>query len=102
MYLVPMNGVIKMSALLSNKDRKSKLVLNTVALKDYLESKSWTLLDLSQRMGISYNMLHLVIKGERAPGNTFVAGLLATCEEMEFDNFFRVISGKGTNDYENK
>ncbi|MGD6879930.1 helix-turn-helix domain-containing protein [Bacillus infantis] len=79
-----------MSALLSNPERKAELVLNTPALKKYLKEKGWTLLDLSQRMGISYNMLHLVMKGKRNPGNVFIAGVLAVCEGGNFEQFFTV------------
>jgi lambda repressor-like predicted transcriptional regulator len=83
-----------MSALLSNPDKKAELVLNTLAVKKYLKEKGWTLLDLSQQMGISYNMLHLVMKGKRNPGNVFIAGILATCKEGTFEQFFTVIEEK--------
>lgn len=83
-----------LSALLSNPERKAELVLNTQALKKYLKDRGWTLLDLSQRMGISYNMLHLVMKGKRNPGNVFIAGILMTCEGGNFDQFFTVTEEK--------
>lgn len=80
-----------MSVLLSSSNKKAELMLNTSALKKYLKEKNWTLCDLAQRMGISYNMLHLVTKGKRNPGHVFIAGLLSACEEADFNDFFIVV-----------
>jgi hypothetical protein len=46
---------------------------------------------LADRMGISYNMLYLVLKGERGAGQTFIAGLLTACPGATFEQFFTVI-----------
>lgn len=85
-----------MNALSSNPERKAEfeLTLNTAALKNYLKEKRWSLLDLSQRMGISYNMLHLVMKGKRNPGHVFIAGLLISCKGATFEQFFTVTEEK--------
>lgn len=83
-----------LSALLSNPEKKAELVLNTPAVKAYLKERDWTLLDLSQQMGISYNMLHLVMKGKRNPGNVFIAGILKVCKGGKFEEFFIVREDK--------
>jgi transcriptional regulator with XRE-family HTH domain len=83
-----------MNKLLSNPAIKAELILNKGALKNYLKERGWTLLDLSQNMGISYDMLHRVLRGNRNPGGQFVAGLLLACKGGTFDQFFIVTDDK--------
>lgn len=82
------------AALLSRPEKRAELILNTPALKKHLKERGWTLLDLSQQMGISYNMLHLVMRGKRNPGHIFIASLLNACQGVAFDQFFIVTEDK--------
>ncbi|MEI2357445.1 helix-turn-helix domain-containing protein [Mesobacillus zeae] len=72
----------------------TRLVLNSPALKSYLKEQQWTLVDLSERMRFSYDMIQKVIHGSRNPGGRFVAGLLCACEGGTFDQFFTIIEDK--------
>jgi transcriptional regulator with XRE-family HTH domain len=65
-----------------------KLALNVTALQEYLNKKGWSVIDLAKRMEISFVMVYQVIKGERNPGNYFIAGLLHACEDASFEQFF--------------
>lgn len=65
-----------------------KLALNMPKLKAYMEFKGWGEKELADKMGVSYVTVYRVFRGQRDPGNEFIAKLLNACKGADFDQLF--------------
>jgi transcriptional regulator with XRE-family HTH domain len=65
-----------------------KLAINKKKLKEYMNFKEWDERELAKRMGVDYVTVYRVFKGQRSPGNEFIAKLIKACEGAEFEQLF--------------
>ncbi|BCG57454.1 helix-turn-helix domain-containing protein [Paenibacillus sp. URB8-2] len=56
-----------------------RLELNVKAVEKFMKRKGWDDKDLANNIGVSKVQVYRVFKGQRSPGNEFIAGLLS-CE----------------------
>lgn len=65
-----------------------RLAINIPKLQEYMNFKGWDEKKLAEKMGVSYVTVYRVFRGQRDPGNEFIAKLLSTCKGAEFDQLF--------------
>lgn len=65
-----------------------RLMLNIQKTLEFMEQKGWSETDLANKIGCSRVQVYRVLRGQRAPGNEFIAGLLSACREMGFNDLF--------------
>jgi transcriptional regulator with XRE-family HTH domain len=65
-----------------------RLTLNVTKVKEYMSFKGWDERKLSEEMGVSYEQVYRVFRGQRNPGNEFIAKLLKTCKGADFEQLF--------------
>lgn len=65
-----------------------RLALNLPKLNEYMTFKGWGEKELAEKMGVSYITVYRVFRGQRDPGNEFIAKLLNACKGAEFDQLF--------------
>lgn len=65
-----------------------RLNINLEKLQEYMETKGWSEPDLAEKIGVSRVQVYRVLRGQRAPGNEFIAGLLSSCREMGLNDLF--------------
>lgn len=78
-----------------------KLAINEDNLRSFMNSNNWSEKELAKRMGVDYVTVYRVFRGQRSPGNEFIAKLLKVCEGVEFEQLFifKQPSPKGDNSY---
>jgi transcriptional regulator with XRE-family HTH domain len=62
--------------------------LNIPKVKEYMNFKGWDEKNLAEEMGVSYETVYRVFRGQRNPGNEFIAKILKTCKGAEFEQLF--------------
>lgn len=50
--------------------------------------KGWDEKALAEEMGVSYEQVYRVFRGQRNPGNEFIAKILKTCKGADFEQLF--------------
>ncbi|MEK5477555.1 helix-turn-helix transcriptional regulator [Paenibacillus sp. FSL R5-0407] len=65
-----------------------RLNINLEKLQEYMVAKGWSEPDLAEKVGVSRVQVYRVLRGQRAPGNEFIAGLLNACREMGLNDLF--------------
>jgi transcriptional regulator with XRE-family HTH domain len=65
-----------------------RLNLNIQKTIEYMEQKGWSEADLAEKIGVSRVQVYRVLRGQRAPGNEFIAGLLNACRELGLNDLF--------------
>lgn len=65
-----------------------KLTVNVPKVKEYMSFKGWDEKVLATEMGVSYEQVYRVFRGQRNPGNEFIAKLLKACKGAEFEELF--------------
>lgn len=65
-----------------------RLALNMPKVKEYMAFKNWDEKQLADEMGVSYETVYRVFRGQRNPGNEFIAKLLSTCKGADFEQLF--------------
>ncbi|MBB3132154.1 transcriptional regulator with XRE-family HTH domain [Paenibacillus rhizosphaerae] len=65
-----------------------RLTLNIPKTLEFMDQKGWSETDLANKIGCSRVQVYRVLRGQRAPGNEFIAGLLSACREMGFNDLF--------------
>lgn len=50
--------------------------------------KGWDEKLLAKEMGVSYEQVYRVFRGQRNPGNEFIAKMLNTCKGADFEQLF--------------
>jgi transcriptional regulator with XRE-family HTH domain len=65
-----------------------KLVLNIPKVREYMKFKEWDEKALAKEMGVSYETVYRVFRGQRNPGNEFIAKIINTCKGAEFEQLF--------------
>lgn len=65
-----------------------KLAVNIPKVKEYMNFKGWDEKQLAEKMGVAYQTVYRVFRGQRDPGNEFIAKLLKACKGAEFDQLF--------------
>jgi len=62
--------------------------LNIEKVREYMQLKSWSEKDLSEKMQVDYTTVYRVLRGERNPGPKFINGILRACVGLEFNEIF--------------
>lgn len=65
-----------------------KVSLNVEKVKQIMEKKEWDEKELAEQMGVPYVTVYRVFRGQRNPGNEFIAKLLNACEGSDFEELF--------------
>ncbi|WP_044649217.1 helix-turn-helix domain-containing protein [Paenibacillus terrae] len=65
-----------------------RLSLNIPKTQQYMKEKGWSEADLAEKIGVSKVQVYRVLRGQREPGNEFIAGLLSACREMGLNDLF--------------
>lgn len=65
-----------------------KIRINEGKLMEVLSELEWNKKTLAERMGVPYVTVYRVLKGQRNPGNEFIARLLNVCKGYGFDDLF--------------
>lgn len=65
--------------------------LKTRALAKHMTSAGKNQASLASDMGMAHTTLGRIIRGIQAPGEKFIAGLLAAFPHLDFDDLFEVV-----------
>lgn len=65
-----------------------RLVLNKEFVEDYIIKRGWDEREFARRVGVSHIQVYRVFRGQRCPGNEFIAGTIDACKDAGFDNLF--------------
>ncbi|WP_420916153.1 helix-turn-helix domain-containing protein [Paenibacillus thiaminolyticus] len=50
----------------------------------------WDEREFAKRVGVSHIQVYRVFRGQRSPGNEFIAGTMTACNDVSFDQLFSV------------
>jgi len=67
-----------------------KLILNIPKVEKYMRERGWDERDLAKQIGVSHVQVYRVMRGQRFPGNDFLAGLKAI--GVQLDELTKVVS----------
>ncbi|WP_055108942.1 helix-turn-helix domain-containing protein [Paenibacillus ihumii] len=65
-----------------------RMEINLKNIEAYMQSKGWDESELAEKIGVSRTQVYRVLRGQRSPGNEFIAGLLNACREMGLNDLF--------------
>ncbi|NGP56812.1 helix-turn-helix transcriptional regulator [Paenibacillus thiaminolyticus] len=68
-----------------------RVVLNNPFVQDLMLKRGWEEQDLANKIGVSKVQVYRVIRGQRFPGNEFIAGVVKTFPDAEFNQLFKVV-----------
>lgn len=70
-----------------------RLVLNKPNVEDYMLKNGWDEREFAKRIGVSHIQVYRVMRGQREPGNEFIAGVIAACHDANFEHLFKLEGG---------
>lgn len=65
-----------------------RITLNTKRLEEYMTKMGWDEKELAKQIGVSQVQVYRVLRGQRSPGNEFIAGLKYACSGLQFEDLF--------------
>lgn len=65
-----------------------RLSVNIPKLREYMKFKGWDDRQLAKEMEVDYSTVFRIFKGQREPGNEFIAKLLNACKGADFEQLF--------------
>ncbi|GAV13265.1 helix-turn-helix transcriptional regulator [Paenibacillus sp. NAIST15-1] len=68
-----------------------RVVLNNPVVQDLMLKMGWEEQDLADQIGLTKVQVYRVIRGQRSPGNEFIAGLVSAFPDVEFRQLFKVV-----------
>ncbi|MEV2911021.1 helix-turn-helix transcriptional regulator [Paenibacillus larvae] len=68
-----------------------RLVLNNKNVEEYMLKQGWDEREFAKRIGVSHVQVYRVLRGQRFPGNEFIAGMMSACENTEVGSLFKLI-----------
>ena len=63
-----------------------KLIIDKKRLEKYMDEFGWDEKELAKQIGVSYVQVYRVLRGQRHPGNEFLAGLKKACIGVPLDS----------------
>lgn len=63
-------------------------IINLDYLRKYMEKKGISEVKLAELIGVDYTTVYRVFKGDRNPGTKFIAGLIKSGLDIDFEKIF--------------
>ncbi|MBO7744164.1 MULTISPECIES: helix-turn-helix domain-containing protein [Paenibacillus] len=67
-----------------------RLNLNIETIRQIMEQKGWDEKKLAAEIGVSRTQVYRVFRGQRAPGNEFIAGLISVFKSTSLKKLFHL------------
>jgi transcriptional regulator with XRE-family HTH domain len=69
-------------------NESADILVNSSFLRKYLKQKELTESQFANEIGVAHSTVNRVLNGKRNPGNKFIAGVLTSFSDLNFEQVF--------------